>query len=614
MVRQLASPVKTQSLPSRQIKSFDQKWTKANPYRIYKWEDQVDNHFEAELFAEGISFLETSMSSMFPMCIVPTSAQLSMLFTFASHPDFTRPRQSSRKRKLNGSNFELAELQPTHLMKKLFSNMSVAEDSIRALRRVLEMDLSIEDLGMHEAFHTRLFKEGKDLQERGLRLRKKTRVLYQEAIIPDGDASSDIFESPVHTPRTRATESDKFNNINDLVKPRNLQLLWEACDKDIVRLFGWGFRCSSAYSVTGIDVEDPSYQTSISARWPVYSNLLSILIEIFERDWTETLRAIHLYDDWEDTLMDCLFYQCLRQDTIDESGILWQRAIAAVFSREVEHETCPFEPIFDEEVENLVQIPVHEFGEYALFLDQSEDIYGDMEAVNLRKRFLALVYDVFQTMTNPIESSSLISEICSYISNLPLRIFLTFLNAPPLKRSDVALFSTTLYQKLLEEYSNAPKLSCDWIYSYSKAEVAMATFLKLTPVSNSEMQPRTIGERALRIGLVLERLLQLLIEVQNREIFTDEADYSSSGNLGFVNTGNDMEKGGDEASTSVRTTKQAKRGNLIVACEQGIASRSEIFRQALGQNRKRKDDSRWNRLTKMVLQSESRLRLIINAM
>ncbi|KAK9491564.1 hypothetical protein V1508DRAFT_405478 [Lipomyces doorenjongii] len=367
------------------------------------------------------------LSSHFPETFIPTPPQLSLLFTLISNPKFTTAKEKKKPR-LSAISLDMPEGKTKTSTETTFVGTAISTSSVRLIAKILSSGLSMRDLGFYEIFSMDRSRE--TLGAHSLRHKRKLNYAAEDS---DEDTDSDLLNAVTQNRGrgwNRVTRRHAFDGEEDadgVIRAKGLKMLWPCAERNLWRIFGWGFRCASAYGVSGSrptdEGSDGDGSRTLEARWPVWKTVIGFLLDILEDDWNEAVKMVES-SETDSVLKHTLIYSFLRGLELEEFNVRWKPALASVFSHNSEMDMQQFHPIYPNEVNKKSRTKTFPDHKRQIYNNSAVHSYGETEAVQMRKRVLGIIYDALGSITNLIGRQSFFRELSLYIRDLPLQTYL----------------------------------------------------------------------------------------------------------------------------------------------------------------------------------------------
>ncbi|KAK7206248.1 hypothetical protein BZA70DRAFT_266569 [Myxozyma melibiosi] len=615
MARESKVQVLTENAKVSELPAVKREWRFGDRSRIEQCYDHVDSSFESELCRrlicdlEAVEFLEAILSAQFPEAFTPTPSQLNMLFTMISHPLFAGMSNAQRKQ-LSADVVPLSELEMKFKPDPSLVYTPIAETSTRVFVKLLSTGLSIHELGFHEALD--VGREG--IVEATSPPRRQRKARYNKSYDDDlfgspqkpskrnsDDAALAEFAPPGTAKRGRKNNgsSNKQKMLedsegNDIFSGPKIKSLWASVDEDILRILGWGFKCSSAFAARERDSKVRStgdLSKSLEGRWPAYRNLIEILVGILERDWKETLDEVKEDNDGEELLYDSLLFKLLRYKTSGLRSIRWKSALSAVFATNSAGESQQYREIFSKEIEAKASATTLERANYALFLGEDSYPFGDLDSLSLRKRTLGLLFDIAAATTDTVDQWSWFMEMSSYLRDVSLQTLTYFLDPPRLLIGKKSEYVCNLCEALLQPLVTYSRLPKDWIEDFERGKVYISEFLALQPKQTTSDDYTRLAESTIKVAILVETLFRTWVKERMSNAGT-RPEVASEGSAQQLDPGTDR---------------------LSESLQSGIAGRRHLLERARRLSAYR-EDKRWGRLSAALAGSEARLVLTMQSL
>ncbi|KAK9331235.1 hypothetical protein V1520DRAFT_338169 [Lipomyces starkeyi] len=552
------------------------------------------------------------LSSHFPETFIPTPPQLSLLFTLISNPKFTTAKEKTKPR-LSAISLDMPDAKTKTSTETTFVGTAISTSSARLVAKILSSGLSMRDLGFYEIFN--MDRSGETLGAHALRHKRKVKYDAEDSEEDtDGDSLNAVTQSRGRG-RNRVTRRHAFDgeeDVDGVIRAKGLKMLWPCAERNLWRIFGWGFRCASADGVSGSrptdEGSDGDGSRTLEARWPVWKTVIGFLLDILENDWNEAVKMVENSVDREETdsvLKHTLIYSFLRGLALEEYNVRWKPALASVFSHNSEMDMQQFHPIYPNEVNKKSRTKALPDHKRQIYSNSGVHSYGETEAVQMRKRALGIIYDALSSITNLIDRQSFFRELSLYVRDLPLQTYLVFLEAPELMKCSMTEYMSLLCDSLLQVMTNCPQMPKNWIYNYENGKQYIARYLQLSPIRSHAANVHYQAEDVVKVALIVETLFRTWVKVRKTATGTRTRTMSTSGHptpsatILVANTGADVHN-------SDQTLDGAINEQLVEAMYRGIRDRRKIFDDAHSRNGG-DDEHKWQRLDVLLKGTQIRL-------
>ncbi|KAK9246902.1 hypothetical protein V1506DRAFT_108452 [Lipomyces tetrasporus] len=614
----LSSPSKTKNGNKKRRPLPTRVWTIGDSDKVSQCLNHAETKFEDELYEYGVSYLEMLLSSHFPEAFIPTPPQLSLLFTLISNPKFTTSNIKKRPR-LSTIGLDKPDAGTMTSTDTTFEGTAISTTSARLIAKILSSGLSTRDLGFYEIFI--IDRSGETLGTHTLRQKRK--VKYEGFADSDEDSES---ESSMKTTQNRGRARprgsrkhalDDGEDVDGVIRAKGLKMLWPTAEQNLWRIFGWGFRCASAYGMSmsrNADEDgDGDGSRTLEARWPIWKTVIGFLLDILERDWNDAVKIVENSVDQGETdvaLKQTLIYSFLRGLELEEYNVRWKAAVASVFSHNSEVDMRQFHPIYPNEVNKKSKSRTVADHGRQIYNNSQIRPYGDAGAVQMRKRALGLIYDALASVTNCIDRQSFFRELSLYIRDLPLQTYLLFLEAPELAKSSMTEYTALLCDSLLQIMTHCPQLPKNWIYSYENGKQYISRYLQLSPIRSHAAEVQRQAEDVVKVSLIVEALLRTWVKVRKTATGTRTRTMTSSGQPA-PGTTILAANSGAECTSSSQTNDGVIADTLMEAVDKGISDRRKIFDDARSRY-KGDDNHKWHRLDILLKGTQTRMLSMID--
>ncbi|KAK9453877.1 hypothetical protein V1511DRAFT_489306 [Dipodascopsis uninucleata] len=406
------------------------------------------------------------LTSRFPDAYAPIPRHLKFLFTIASNP---------KTQNLAGAD-----------------GTPISEAALRVLRHILEMNITMEKLKFEEVFRPN---KATVLERFGLRQKGRIQQIPVLPTFSDDPDSSDL---------SFASEKREYSSSDD---SNGLEILWDNQDADFFSIFGWMMRCASAAGT--LDEGDVNINRQFMAsRWHSWKLLAQIIVEILEKDWRNPI--VEAEEDrssaQRSAMHNKLISKLLESESQESFYPMWKRAIQAILAQNSSKDTMMFKPAYSHEV-RLSESTI------ATSDASSLQCLGDLEAIDIRRRMLVLIYDMFSCMFEAADRQSYLREINSHVKAMPAGLILFPLD---IARDDLLYCTRFEYQTefcdlLLTSFtSTSPKLTSNRFTDMQKSQSLMQDILELGPYRSDK---KTMAENAVKLTLVVEQVFRLWLAV-----------------------------------------------------------------------------------------------------
>ncbi|KAK9237341.1 hypothetical protein V1525DRAFT_404096 [Lipomyces kononenkoae] len=602
----LSSPSKKKSAIAKRLRPPTRIWTLGDSDKVSQCLNHAETKFEDELYEYGVTFLEMVSSSHFPETFIPTPPQLSLLFTLISNPKFTTSK-TKKKPRLSAISLHAAGTNAATSTDTTFMGTAISTTSARLIAKLLSSGISMRQLGFYKVFD--VDRPAENLGPYTLRHKRKLRYDVADS---DEDTDGDMQNSGRGYHRvSRKYVGDE--DVDGIFRAKGLKMLWACAEQNLWRIFGWAFRCASAYGESGTQPSDECSDGSrtLEARWPVWKTVLGFMLDILEHDWSEAVNKVESNGDREETenvLKQTLIYSFLQGLELGEPHVRWKPAVASVFSRNSESDMQQFHPIYPNEVNRKSQTMILSDHKRLIYNNLGSHSYGDIESTQMRKRALGIIYDALGSIANLFDQHSFFRELSLYIRDLPLQTYLVFLEAPDLIKCSMTEYTSILCDSLLQVMTNCPQMPKNWIYNYENGKQYIGRYLQLSPIRSHGAKVQYMAEDVVKVALIVETLFRTWVKVRKTATGTRTRTMSSnaqpapSATILVANTG-----------TQSASPSQTHDGNdlndiLVEALHKGILDRRKIFDLAQSKTEVNvNDEHKWKRLDVLLKGTEIRM-------
>ncbi|KAK9368994.1 hypothetical protein V1509DRAFT_622151 [Lipomyces kononenkoae] len=543
------------------------------------------------------------LSSHFPETFIPTPPQLSLLFTLISNPKFTTTK--ARKPRLSAISLRTPGTNTVTSTDTTFIGTAISTTSARLIAKLLSSGISMRQLGFYKMFD--VDRSGQTLGHYALRHKRK---LKYDADDSDDDTDGDMQS----TGRGHHRISRKYagdEDVDGIFRAKGLKMLWPCAEQNLWRIFGWGFICASAYGESGTQPSDEGSDggRTPEARWPVWKTVIMSLLDILEHDWSEAVKNVESNGDREETdtvLKQTLIYSFLQGLELGEPHVRWKPAIASVFSRNSESDMQQFHPIYPNEVNRKSQAMILTDHKRQVHNNNlASQSYGDIEATQMRKRALGIIYDALGSITNLFDKHSFFRELSLYIRDLPLETYLVFLEAPDLIKCSMTEYTSLLCDSLLQVMTNCPQMPKNWIYNYENGKQYISRYLQLSPISSHAAKGQYMAEDVVKVALIVETLFRTWVKVRKTATGTRTRTMSSnaqpapSATIVATNTGSQCDSFSQAHDSDLNDI-------LVESLHEGILDRRNIYELALSKAEEN-EEHKWKRYDVLLKGTETRM-------
>ncbi|KAK9486389.1 hypothetical protein V1527DRAFT_67681 [Lipomyces starkeyi] len=548
------------------------------------------------------------VSSHFPETFIPTPPQLSLLFTLISNPKFTTAKEKTKPR-LSAISLDMPDAKTKTSTQTTFVGTAISTSSARLVAKILSSGLSMRDLGFYEIFS--MDRSGETLGAHALRHKRKVKYDAEDS---EEDTDGDLLNAVMQgrgRGRNRVTRRHAFDgeeDVDGVIRAKGLKMLWPCAERNLWRIFGWGFRCASAYGVSGSrptdEGSDGDGSRTLEARWPIWKTVIGFLLDILEDDWNEAVKMVE-NSETDSVLRDTLIYSFLRGLPLEEFNVRWKPALASVFSHNSEMDMQQFHPIYSNEVNKKSRTKALPDHKRQIYNNSGVHSYGETEAVQMRKRALGIIYDALCSITNLIDRQSFFRELSLYIRDLPLQTYLVFLEAPELMKCSMTEYMSLLCDSLLQVMTNCPQMPKNWIYNYENGKQYISRYLQLSPIRPHAANVHYQAEDDVKVALIVETLFRTWVKVRKTATGTRTRTMSTCGHpapsatILVANTGADIHN-------SDQTLDGAINEQMVEALYRGIRDRRKIFDDAHSRNGG-DDEHKWQRLDVLLKGTQIRM-------
>ncbi|KAK9464698.1 hypothetical protein V1512DRAFT_267702 [Lipomyces arxii] len=519
------------------------------------------------------------LSSQFPEIFIPTAPQLSLLFTFISNPQFAT---TTKKREIKSDSVLLTDLEGTGITDTSFADTPTCEVATRLLAKVLKAGVPIKDLGFDKVF--------------SIQTRKVKRAL-----------------PPTTRKRACTRFSDPIDDVDEdgVIRSKNMKLMWQSADRSIRRIISWGFRCASAYGVSRIDKSVPEADgvRTLESRWPIWRTVLMFIVEILERDWHEAFDVNQEIqtNETEAALRQTLWFTVLKGTETDDYVIDWKSALKAIFACNTGNTSASIRPIYSTEVNKKSRLRTFDDNPHCLCSDSYAHSFGDVIALDLRRRLLGLLYDAITLVPGLIDQQTFFREMTMYMRDSCQANFAFFLEAPTSICSSKSDYTVLLCDAILQPLALCPVMPKNWLYSYEKGKMYMAEYLQLCPIEHRVNGKDGQVEDVIKVALVVETLFKTWVKVRLTAIGAHARTKSPQN----TQSSPALER---ELIPDSQPSEDGVTDEFDDSIERGIVERMIMFMELEPERKNVKQHDNWDRLRLILISSGTHITLMKNSL